>query len=94
MTARRARSLVALTALAGVVVLAGCASTNRESEREAARLRWDPSPEVDTLHETPHDIENNLTVTMDENFRMLNSDLGRALLLDRPSRLTWERLPR
>lgn len=89
LTARRAGAGLTLGALVLLLGAGGCART--ASEQQLAEIRSNPSPGVDTLTERPDDIDNALTMTFDSNFRQLNSDLGRALLLDRPSRLT--RLP-
>ncbi|MGP1310370.1 MAG: hypothetical protein ACTS27_09255 [Phycisphaerales bacterium] len=59
--------------LAALATLGGCA---------------DISPEVDTLSQRPADVNNRIAITNDTNLRMLNQDLGRLFLLDRPSRLT------
>lgn len=85
--------LVSCVPVAAGLFLGGCVY-NTPSEEAAAELRWDPSPNADTLHERPVDIENAMASTNDANLRMLNQDLGRLFLLDRPSRLTPERLPR
>ncbi len=75
-----------LVPAAGLLSLAlvGC---NAQQQRLTA-YRMNPSPEVDTLSKTHDNIDNRLTLMADTNFRMLNEDIGRALLVDRPSRLT------
>jgi hypothetical protein len=72
--------------LVGAGLLAGC--TNPLSRD--ARIRFSPTPELDTLYQRPVDIANALTLQEDENWRMFNQDLGRAFYVDRPSRLTRE----
>jgi hypothetical protein len=79
-------------ALLAATLLAGC-----KSDTAAARdamVRSNPTPELDTLYQRPIDIDNRLTLTYDENWRMFNEDWGRFWLTDRPSRLTRERVPR
>ncbi|MGD9693038.1 MAG: hypothetical protein AB7G17_09645 [Phycisphaerales bacterium] len=66
------------------VTLVGCSA----QQSRLAAYRMNPSPDVDTLSKTHDNIDNRLTITSDTNFRMLNEDIGRALLLDRPSRLS------
>lgn len=78
----------ALVATAGLV---GCES---ESANRDKLIRNNLTPELDTLHERPSDIDNAIAITMDENGRMFNEDLGRMWLLNRPSRLTPEPMPR
>ena len=76
--------------LTGAGLLGGCTSTGN------ARLddvRSDPSPNVDSLYQRPEDIDNAMTVTLDENWRMFWQDMGRVWLLDRPSRLSPEPMP-
>jgi hypothetical protein len=92
---RRTRICLAswfVLAAAGLL-LGGCVY-NTPSEEAAAELRWDPSPNADTLFQRPVDVENAIASTNDANLRMMNQDLGRLLLLDRPSRMTLERIPR
>lgn len=67
----------ALAALAGVS-LTGCA---------------DITPELDTRSQRSADITNRIAITTDTNLRLFNEDLGRALLMDRPSRLTPSPVP-
>ncbi len=57
-------------------------------QQRLSSYRSNPSPELDTLSKSHDNIDNRLTIGSDTNFRMLNEDIGRALLLDRPSRLT------
>lgn len=82
-----------LGALAGACVLAGlsgCSSTPSRYEQ----VKADPTPNIDTLHERPEDVDNAMIVTVDENGRMFWQDLGRVFLFDRPSRLAREPIPR
>lgn len=81
-----ARSLILPVGLAAVCLLGGCTS-------RLAQYRANPSPAEDTLAQRHDDIDNAETIMADENFRMFNEDLGRALYWDRPSRLTPERIP-
>ncbi|MBL8764620.1 MAG: hypothetical protein JNM07_10170 [Phycisphaerae bacterium] len=85
------RTAAPLAATVVVGLAGGCQS---ESERQLAEIRRNPTPELDTLSQRHDDIDNTLTVMADENFRMLNEDLGRFWLLDRPSRLSPTRMPR
>lgn len=87
MSNRRRATLVLLAASAAFAV--GCSA----QQSRLAAYRANPTPEVDTLAQTHDDIDNRLTVTNDTNLRMLNEDIGRALLLDRPSRLTPKNIP-
>lgn len=80
-------ALLGLTATVGV----GCSDY---SHQIASDVRADPSPELQTLWERPVDVDNHLAITRNENFRMMWEDLGRAMLLDHPSRMTWEPMPR
>ena len=56
-------------------------------------FRSNPTPELDTLSQRHEDIDNRLTITSDTNFRILNEDIGRFFLLDRPSRLSPRPMP-
>ncbi|MBM4108910.1 MAG: hypothetical protein FJ255_08910 [Phycisphaerae bacterium] len=86
------RASAALLTLASLAL--GACEYDTPSERLAADLRSDPSPNMETMYERQVDIDNNIAIVNDANLRMLHQDLGRLLLLSRPSRLTPERLPR
>ncbi|MBL8964566.1 MAG: hypothetical protein KF787_11135 [Phycisphaeraceae bacterium] len=71
----------------------GCASQDY-SHQAAAEIRANATPELDTLYQRPVDIDNAIALTFDENGRMINQDLGRFWLLDRPSRLSPDQMRR
>ena len=74
----------AAVSLAALAALTGCESSRYQQVKD------DATPNLDTLTQRPEDIDNAMVVTFDENGRMFWSDLGRAFLTDRPSRLTRE----
>ncbi len=84
----RTRRVIGMLAVVGAAVVAGGCSSNSKSEELAREYQWNPSPELDTLHQRSIDIENRMSITTDENLRMFTSDWGRFWLLDRQSRLT------
>ena len=83
----------ALACLSLAALLAGCAGSDTAAARYAA-VRDNPTPELDTLHQRPVEIDNKMALTFDENWRMFTQDLGRFWYTDRPSRLTREPVPR
>lgn len=84
-----ARRPICLAACLPLLLLGACAQQDRmKAQRED--ILHDPTPELDTNRERWADRENAFHHTVDTNLRSLNSDLGRALLFDRPSRLTPE----
>lgn len=86
----RARTVATLGLLAAATTLSGCIwQTDRH-----ARISRNPTPELVTLYQRPVDVQNALTVTFDENARMITQDLGRFFYTNRPSRLTREPMPR
>lgn len=85
------RTASLISACAFAALLAGC-SSNTVSSRDA-EVRGNLTPEMHTLGMRQIDEDNQYQITVDENGRMLNQDLARALLFDRPSRLTPERIP-
>lgn len=94
MSTRAMRSVtVLLGSAAAVALFAGCSASNRSDYAEAAKIRANLTPELDTLYQRPDDIENAMTIMADENGRMFWQDLGRAMYTDRPSRLTREPVP-
>ncbi len=80
---------------AGLAMLAagGCASSDYSYDA-AAEIRADATPELDTLYQRRVDMDNTIAVTMDENGRMFNEDMGRFWLLDHPSRLSPDQIRR
>lgn len=86
---RAAFAGLAVLALAGC--LSGC-SGNPDAKYQA--IKDDLTPNLDTLYQRPEDVDNALVITFDENGRMFWQDLGRAMYVDRPSRLTREPMPR
>jgi len=80
-------SAAALIAI-GALSVAGCAGKNQINS-----LRNDPSINLDTLAQRHDDIDNRLVITRDTQFRQMNEDIGRVMLLDRPSRLADKPVP-
>ncbi len=75
--------LLAGVGVAGVLGLGGCTSSAEHQD-----VITNPSPLVMTESLTKDGVLNQTAVTMDENWRLFNSDWARFWLLDRPSRLT------
>lgn len=92
MTSLTKRLIVAAAAASCCVCFLGGCETS--GTRRDQMIRRNLTPELDTLHQREVDIDNALTITFDENGRMFTQDLGRAFLLNRPSRLTPEPIPR
>jgi hypothetical protein len=86
MSRRLATIGCALLLVAGAS-MSGCMFTGDPQLDEA---RSDPSPNLQTLHQRPTDVDNAMVVTFDENGRMFWEDMGRLWLTDRPSRLSRE----
>lgn len=88
------RRLASASLLTLAALTLGACQYHTPSEKLAAELREEPSPNLDTLYQREVDIDNNIAIVNDTNLRMLNQDLGRFWLLERPSRLAPERIPR
>ena len=84
----RTRPAAALTALALAGTLCALGACSRTQQ-----YRMDPTPELDTLSQRHDDIDNALTIMADTNFRNMNQDIGRVMLMERPSRLSPQRIP-
>lgn len=81
--------IVSTLGVIGLATLGGCGAATPNESTTAIRLN--PTPVEQTLYETQDDIDNRIYgITFDQNWLMFNEDLGRAMLLDRPSRLTPE----
>lgn len=85
-SSRRLAVCVLFVVSAGISVMGvgGCSKV----DGRAASFRGNPTPELDTASQRHDDIDNKLTITNDTNFRIFTEELGRALLLDNPSRMT------
>lgn len=92
MRTRTSSLVVACLLAAGAASLGGCASDTAAARD--AQVRANLTPELYTLYQRPIDADNRIALTLDENLRMANEDLGRFWLLDRPSRLAREKIPR
>lgn len=77
----------------GVAAIAGGCSSNSAAGRDA-KVRRNLTPELTTLYQRPVDFDNRQVLTFDENLRMINEDWARLWLVDRPSRLARERVPK
>lgn len=77
------QTVCALTIAAAGLILTGCHGSTKYHA-----YRGNPTPELQTLSERPIDVDRHLVVTQDHNLRMFSEDVGRALYLDHPSRLT------
>lgn len=92
----RSRLTLDARALAGLSLglalgLGGCSDY---SHQIASDIRDNPTPELQTLWERPVDVDNHVALTRNTNFRAMWQDLGRAMLLDRPSPMILEPMPR
>lgn len=77
-------ALVLTTLTLAGLALIGCSSGN-DSRKQS--FRANPTPELVTLTKTADDVDNQLTITNNYNFRMISEDFGRIWLMERPSRL-------
>ena len=86
----RRLGLVAASALAvGTLGLGGCGGTSNLEGESVSAIRLNPTPVEITPIMTQDDVNNRIYgITFDQNFLMLNDDLGRLMLFERPSRLT------
>lgn len=75
------------------LVLFGLSACTSVSPADA-KVRENLTPELSTLSETPREVDNTMIHAMDTNARGINNDLRRMWLLDRPTRLTRQPMPR
>ena len=64
--ARRSLAILGIVSLTGAALLSGCCFTDNERLNE---VRCDPSPNIDTMSQRSEDVDNAMTVTLDENGR-------------------------
>jgi hypothetical protein len=81
--------LFALTAATVIgTTLGGCASDSKHLS-----VVHNLTPEMMTLNERPADAQNTTSVAWNANNRMFWNDIQRAMLADRPSRLSRHPIP-
>lgn len=79
--------IAGLAAITLAVVLAGCSAKDPNNVSYKA-IAGSPTPELRGLTERPIDIDRNIWMTQNQNWRMMYGDLGRLLYVDRPSWLS------
>ena len=86
-----------LTVLAGsVAILAGCQGFGYQAspfnpgadDVSYAAISGNLTPELAGLVERPIDVDRNLSITNNQNWRMFSDDWGRVFYTDHPSRLS------
>lgn len=77
------RGLLGTLSLA-TLTLAGCRGGDNVSY---SAISSNLTPELQTLHERPIDVDRNLAVNNNQNLRLFWDDLGRFFYTDTPSRL-------
>jgi hypothetical protein len=77
---------IASSSLLGLLVLAGCASDPNNVSFGA--IKANPEPEMLTMTERKVDTERAFAIQYDQNWRQFWQDLGRALYIDHPSRMS------
>ena len=87
---QRSSKFGSVVAIAGLALLGGCGSQTIRSGESLSDIRSNPTPEISTLYQTPNDVSNRTTLTVDQNLSMFAQDFGRFWLYERPSRLTPE----
>lgn len=87
------RLLIVCALALGVAAIAGGCSSDSAAGRDT-KVRRNLTPELTSLYQRPIDFDNREVLTFDENYRMLNEDWARLWLVDRPSRLARERVPK
>ena len=78
--------ILGTTLLVGFASLAGCSS--QPYDVSFKKITQDLTPELQGINERPVDIDVNMAVVGNQNIRMMWGDLGRAMLFDKPSRLS------
>ncbi len=79
--------ILGTTLLVSFATIAGCSSSNPYDVSFNSITR-DLTPELQGINERPVDIDVNMAVVSNQNIRMMWGDLGRAMLFDKPSRLS------
>lgn len=89
---RKSLTRTALLALCGAAFVPGFGCANG-GDPHVGRFRNNPTPVLHTPGQTGVESANRMALTRDTNGRLLNADMGRFWLTDRPSRLAKEPIP-
>ena len=79
-------SCIALSGVVGLAALSGC-KTNRDYYSYSA-ITGNLTPELQGVSERPVDVNTNVAVVENVNWRLFWGDLGRVWYMDRPSILS------
>ena len=80
------RRLLPAFLLIAAASVTGCQSNPNDVSFNT--VKGNLTPELQTLDETSQDVDRDLAVNFNQDFRMFWSDLGRAFYTDRPSYLS------
>jgi hypothetical protein len=84
-TIRITTGLLAATAM---FVAGGCGDKEPSSEKMFYSIAGDLTPELSGTVERPVDVDKNLALQQNLNWRMASDDMGRVFYTDHPSRLS------
>jgi hypothetical protein len=85
--------LSAVTVLLASVAMGAVAGCQSSQPTQYEQIVKDPSPNAYNRTADDKQRRGDMAYTIDTNERSLHDDLGRFLLLDRPSRLSQQRVP-
>jgi hypothetical protein len=91
-TRRNAARALSVASLALVSLGLGACGGNAQSTN-AGDIRNNLTPELSTLTARPVDLKNERALVANYNWRIMSEDFNRAMLLDRPTRLTSLPMP-
>lgn len=81
------RAIAAGSLLAAAGACVGCSGGPVDG------YRLDPTPSAMTMSENGNEVANLTTTTFDTNFREMNEDVARLLLIDKPTLLSPKPVP-
>jgi len=91
-SSRTAARALALASLALVSASLTACGGNAQSTRPG-HIRNNITPELATLTSRPVDLKNDRALVANYNWRIMSEDFNRAMLIDRPTRLTSLPMP-
>jgi len=82
------KNAIGLLLLAATITLTGCQKSSTEEDVSYFAITRNLTPELLTLSERPIDVDRNMAVQRNQNYRMFWGDLGRFIYTDRASDLS------
>ncbi len=82
------KKAIGLLLLVATIALTGCQTSSNDDNVSYFAITRNLTPELMTLSERPIDVDRNMAVQRNQNYRMFWGDLGRVIYTNRASGLS------